>query len=298
MYRSITFLGLVLLAVAAHPQTFADDAPMSEQDAAPLRVMTFNIRYNNPGDGANAWPRRRDWVAEIIRDRRVDVAGMQEARPEQIDDLEERLPEFGWYGVGRDDGRRGGEHTPIFYRKDRLELLDQGSFWLSEQPDEPGSKSWDSSLPRVASWAKLKDRARGRTFFAVNTHFDHRGEEARRESAMLMLRKIPEIAGDAPVMLTGDFNCRPDSAPYALLTGTADDASRAALLDARKISDAPPAGPKSTWNGFNEIVEGNIIDYIFVTPGIRILSHTTIDETRDGRFPSDHLPVLAEVSLK
>jgi endonuclease/exonuclease/phosphatase family metal-dependent hydrolase len=298
MYRSITFLGLVLLAVAAHPQTFADDAPMSEQDAAPLRVMTFNIRYNNPGDGANAWPRRRDWVAEIIRDRRVDVAGMQEARPEQIDDLEERLPEFGWYGVGRDDGRRGGEHTPIFYRKDRLELLDQGSFWLSEQPDEPGSKSWDSSLPRVASWAKLKDRARGRTFFAVNTHFDHRGEEARRESAMLMLRKIPEIAGDAPVMLTGDFNCRPDSAPYTLLTGTADDASRAALLDARKISDAPPAGPKSTWNGFNKIVEGNIIDYIFVTPGIRILSHTTIDETRDGRFPSDHLPVLAEVSLK
>ena len=124
---------------------------MTRQDA-PLRVMTFNIRYHNPADGVNAWPARRDWVAQIIRDRGADLVGIQEALPDQIADLEKRLPEYGWYGVGRDDGRRRGEHTPIFYRKARLERLDQGAFWLSEQPDKPGSQSWDTSLPRVAVW--------------------------------------------------------------------------------------------------------------------------------------------------
>lgn len=294
MTRSLLLLMGALLMTTAPRAMLADEPAAKETPPASLRVMTFNIRYNNPRDGQNAWPARRDWVAEIVRERRVDLVGMQEAQAGQIADLEERLPGYDWYGVGRDDGKRGGEHTPIFYRKDRLERFDQGAFWLSEQPDQPGSKSWDTAITRVTVWAKFKDRQTGRTFFAFNTHFDHLGQDARRQSALLMMRKIPQIAGDAPVVLTGDFNCRPDSPPYQALTAApSDDAFR--LHDARSQSQAAPQGPNSTWNGFTRIVPGQIIDYVFVTPNLRVASHTTIDDSRDGRFPSDHLPILVEV---
>jgi endonuclease/exonuclease/phosphatase family metal-dependent hydrolase len=289
---------LPMLAMLLFGSALAADGPAPNGDsAAMLRVLTFNIRYNNPGDGPNAWPLRRDWVAEIIRERKTDLVGMQEALPGQIADLEERLPEYAWYGVGRDDGKHGGEHTPIFYRKDRLERLDQGAFWLSETPEKPGSKSWDTAITRVAVWLKLKDRKTGQTFFAFNTHFDHRGQEARRESAKLTLRKIHEIAGDAPVVLTGDFNGTPDSPPYKLLTAEPETDGAFRLRDAFSASANQPRGPTGTWNGFDRIVPGRRIDYILVTPMVQVVSHTTIDESRDERFPSDHLPVLAEVRV-
>jgi endonuclease/exonuclease/phosphatase family metal-dependent hydrolase len=266
------------------------------EDASMLAAMTFNIRYHNLGDGRNAWPLRRDWVAEIIRERKTDLACLQEALPGQIADLQQRLPDYGWYGVGRDDGEQAGEHTPIFYRKARFERLDAGAFWLSETPEQPGSKSWDAAITRVAVWLKLKDRESGGTFFVVNTHFDHRGTEARRESARLLLRRIPDIAGKAPVVLAGDFNCTPEAEPYQTLTAEGDAAFR--LRDAISISQTDPQGPSGTWNGFRRIVPGERIDYLFVTPEFRVLQHTTIDETREGRFPSDHLPVMAKIQLE
>jgi endonuclease/exonuclease/phosphatase family metal-dependent hydrolase len=271
--------------------------PSTPKESAVLRVMTFNIRYDNPGDGRNAWPLRRDWVAQIIRERRCDLAGLQEALPGQIADLENRLAEYAWYGVGRDDGKRGGESTPIFYRKARFERLDEGAFWLSETPDEPGSKSWDTAITRVAVWLKLQDRETGQTFFVFNTHFDHRGTEARRESAKLLLRRIPEIAGDAPMVLTGDFNCTPNTQPYKTLTAEPQTSGGWRLRDAFTASASDPLGPTGTWNGFDQIVPGQRIDYLFVGPGFRVISHKTIDETREGRFPSDHLPVMAELQL-
>ncbi len=294
----ILFLAWLATALFAGGMSFADQPTMPETDATDaLRVMTFNIRYNNPGDGVNAWPQRRDWVAEVVKDRRIDMLGVQEALPGQIADLEQRLVCYGWYGVGRDNGRRGGEHTPIFYRKSRLELLDEGAFWLSQKPDQPGSKSWDTAITRVTVWAKLRDRASGQTFFAFNTHFDHRGQEARRESAKLLLRRIPEIAGTAPVVLTGDFNCKPDAPPYKILTAEPDAAGAFRLRDALSVSTTEPLGPTGTWNGFARVAPGQRIDYIFVTPRVQVLSHVTVGETRNGRFPSDHLPVLAEVRL-
>jgi endonuclease/exonuclease/phosphatase family metal-dependent hydrolase len=260
-----------------------------------LRVMTFNIRYDTASDGENAWPQRRDWVAEIVREQKVDLLGVQEALARQIADLESRLPEYAWLGAGRDDGRSRGEYVPLFWRKERFEALDQGHFWLSTTPDRPGSRDWDAAITRMVTWAKLKDKQSGQTLLVANTHFDHRGAEARRESAKLLLRKLPELAGDLPVILTGDFNTTPSSEPYAILTGRDAAADAWRLVDTRAASRTKPQGPNSTWNGFTRIVPDQQIDFI-LTRGLATHSHAILETVRDGKFASDHLPVLAELS--
>ncbi len=281
-----------------------------EDSAQALRVMTYNIRYNNSGDQQNAWPHRKDWLAEIVAREKPDIAGFQEAKIEQFEDLKSRLPNMTGYGVGRDDGKRGGEFVPILFRKDRFEALDQGTFWLSPTPAEPGSKGWDAAITRCVSWLKLKDRSSGQTFFFLNTHFDHKGQKARAESAKLVLEKLRTDFAEWPVVLTGDFNTRSKSEPHATLTGV-----KAATEDSPKNADAPtsklervfrdsydhsatkPTGPDSTWNGFEKIVPGNRIDFIFATPDIKVQSLAILDDQRDGRFPSDHLPVVAALEL-
>ena len=262
-----------------------------------IRAMTFNIRYNNPGDGENAWPHRRDWVAEIIREREADIVGCQEALRGQIADLAERLPGYAWYGVGRDDGAERGEFVPVFYRRDRFELLDKDAFWLSETPDEPGSRSWDSSLPRVTTVLRLKDRRSGAVLLVVNTHFDHRGSEARAASARLILTEIARRGrNNEAVVFMGDLNCKPDSVPYQVLTADEDD-QPVTLRDARSASRTEPAGPESTWNGFAAVAQDTRIDYVFVAGPVRVESYEAIDEMRDGRFPSDHLPVIVRLDV-
>ncbi len=250
-------------------------------------MMSFNIRFNNPDDGVHAWPNRKDRVAGLVRFHEADIVGMQEALLGQIRDLEARLPGYAWVGVGRDDGAEGGEFSPIFYRNDRLELLDDGTFWLSETPDEPGSVGWDAALPRIVTWARFRDRATNRTFVHFNTHFDHLGEEARRESARLLVRQVEAIAGDAPVVVTGDFNVTPDTEAYERLA--------AALEDAADAVDAP-YGPEATFFGFEVTDEpGRRIDYIFAKNGVEVRRYGVLSDQWRGRYPSDHLPVLAEV---
>lgn len=273
--------GVVLGAIGT--QLKADDA---------VRVMSFNIRYNNPADGPNAWPHRKDWVAEIIREH-ADVAGLQEVRKEQLDDLKERLPGYEFYGVGRDDGQEAGEFVPLAWKKDRFTAIDKGVFWLSETPGEPGSKGWDAQLPRVSTWARLDDKQTGETFLVVNTHFDHRGRKAREESGTLIRKWVDEHAKGDPVILTGDFNTLPDSAPYRNLTA---DMGATTLRDARPAVDNPQ-GPDSTWNGFDEVAPGRRIDFIFTRGAAKPSAFRTLDETRDGRFPSDHLPIVATLNL-
>lgn len=281
-------IALACLAAAASAQ--------AEEGSEVLRVMSFNIRYNNPNDGPDAWPNRREWVAEIVRESGTDVAGFQEVLQSQAQNLEERLPDYDWYGVGRDDGRKKGEFVPIFYRRDRFEVLDQSAFWLSETPDVAGSKSWDAAITRVTTWLKLKDRDTGREFFVFNTHFDHRGRNARTESARLLRKRMHDIAGDAPAVLLGDFNSLPSSDVYQILTGEIAEEG-IDLADAREKSDTKAKGPDSTWNGFRRIVPGRRIDFVFVGPTWVVRSHTTLDEQRDDRFPSDHLPVVVELAV-
>ncbi len=290
-------------------RTQQSDSVLADDDAADavepmsFRVMSFNIRFNNPRDGANAWPNRKDHVAGIIRDYQADIVGLQEALPLQLSDLEARLDDFAWYGVGRNDGQaegheNSGEFSAVFYRKDRFELKNSGTFWLAETPEKPGSKSWDAALPRICSWVELQDKQSEQTVFAFNTHFDHVGETARQRSAELLLREIPKIAGNAPFVLTGDFNAAPDSKPYQILTNGVDGGGEQVqpLRDAVSISQEPAKGPDSTWNGFRRITPGRRIDYVFL-PMDRgsVKSIEAIDKTFEGRFPSDHLPVVAEV---
>jgi endonuclease/exonuclease/phosphatase family metal-dependent hydrolase len=274
----------------------------SGKDAPDLRVMSYNIRYNNPNDGVNAWANRKDHVAEMIGKKyQADIAGLQEAKKEQIADLQERLPEYTWFGIGRDDGWDKGEFMAIFYRKDRLELLQHNTFWLSETPEIPGALSWNSACNRVVTWAKFKDLINGNIFYHFNTHFDHKSQPARVESAKLVWGKIKSISGDAPAFLTGDFNLFETNEAYAILTGkTATDQGKSDLLDARYISKTEHKGPTSTFTREGWTKHGppnSKIDYIFVRNGCIVQSHQIANDQYDGRFPSDHLPVIVELAF-
>jgi len=261
-----------------------------------IHVMSFNIRYNNPGDGENAWIHRKDIAASMIRFHGADIAGLQEALKGQIDDLTELLPEYGWYGVGRDDGVEAGEFMVILYRRNRFELLDKATFWLSQTPDSV-SMGWDAACYRTVTWCKFKDMATGKVFFHFNTHFDHRGRQARIESARLLVEKVKEIAGDYPVVITGDFNTGSTSEPYGILTGAENINENEFFKDARLISEQGHHGPTGTSTGFTSIRPGRQIDYIFIKNRVQVLKHGFLSDTFDGRFPSDHLPVLAEVII-
>jgi endonuclease/exonuclease/phosphatase family metal-dependent hydrolase len=257
--------------------------------------MTFNIRFNNPKDGLDNWTFRRDAVADLFRTQRIDVAGLQEALRDQIDDLAKRLPQFAWYGVGRDDGKSKGEFVPIFFRKDRFALVLKGTFWLSEHPEKVGSRGWDANLPRVASWVKLKDKSTGKEWTVFNAHFDHEGERAREASAALLIKKMPEIARDSRIVLLGDFNETPKASFYRVLT-EGDAETRFKLFDSKSTSKNPHVGLDTTWNGFKAPVPGQQIDHIFVGAKIEVRSHQIPDTRRGERFLSDHFPVIADIS--
>ena len=259
-----------------------------------LTVMTFNIRYNNQGDLQNAWPNRKSLVASTIQFQKIEIAGLQEALVGQLRDLEVLLPEYGWLGVGRDDGKEEGEYNPIFYLKSRFKILAQSTFWLSETPDTPGSRGWDAACNRIVTWARFEDQAKKQAFFFFNTHFDHVGEIARVRSAELVLKKIGEIAGNEPAILTGDFNCGSDDAPYHLLNS--GDGKAPGLVDTLRLSKTGHYGSTQSFNGFNiELDPGNVIDFIFVRGVKSVLRHGIIAEIWDGKFASDHYPVIAEV---
>ncbi len=294
LFRCVPMLRLsVLLAAlvigcpaAAQP----NDAP-----AVPLRVMSFNVRLNIESDSLDAWPHRRESVVGLIRFYDPDLVGLQEPQRNQLDDLARGLPGYTWFGQPRADGGARDEFSAVLYRTDRLELLDRATFWLSETPEEAGSKGWDAAFPRIVTWGRFRDRATGDTLFLFNTHLDHVGEKARAESARLIRRRVGEIAEGAPVIVTGDFNTTPDTEPYRILTADGDDP----LVDSREVTAEPPYGPTSTWNGFDAVVPGRRIDFVFVGEGVRVLEHGILAETRDGvRFPSDHLPVLVEVVVE
>ncbi|MGC9329302.1 MAG: endonuclease/exonuclease/phosphatase family protein, partial [Candidatus Hinthialibacter sp.] len=288
---SLKIFGLLFLmaSLAASP------SPAEE----PVRVMTFNIRYNNPGDGVNAWPNRKDHVAEMIQRYDVDLVGLQEVLKEQLDDLVERLPEYGWIGVGRDDGKEAGEYCPIFYRKDRFRPAGNGTFWLSETPDEPGKMGWDAACNRIVTWGRFRERDSGIYLLHYNTHFDHRGGQARQESAKLLWRKISENDQKLLTVVTGDFNARETSLPYKILTGQEPAGETASdLQDARYVSKSEHEGPTSTTtNWVEDRGPESKIDYIFVRNDVEVAKHQVLTDRFDGRFPSDHLPVLIEVDL-
>ena len=256
----------------------------ADESPSPIRLMTYNIRYDNPRDGKDVWRNRVDAVVDLIS--KQDVIGLQEVTAGQLDALVARLVDFQFYGLGRDDGKRGGEHAPIFFRKERFEQLDRGTFWLSQRPAEVGVAGWDASLPRTCTWMLLKDKTTGSNLWVANAHFDHRGSKSRLESGRLITKVVRDQVKDMPTIVMGDFNCLPGSPPYqALIDGNL-------LIDARKASKQKVAGPDSTWNGFRGVIPERIIDHVFVGGPIEVEQLSTLDpKTASGRFASDHLPV-------
>ncbi|HKI89444.1 MAG TPA: endonuclease/exonuclease/phosphatase family protein [Draconibacterium sp.] len=257
-----------------------------------LNIITYNIRYNNPDDGKNAWPNRIEMVSGLLRFHDPDIFGLQEALYEQINDVQKNLPEYEWFGVGRDDGEKAGEFSPIFFKKSKFILLKNGTFWLSETPEQP-SKGWDAALNRIVTWGKFQSKVTGKQFIVFNTHFDHRGVEARKNSAALIRNKIEEMTYNnaLPAILSGDFNLTPDQEPISLI--------KKYLSDARDISQESPYGPNGTFNGFKwDAPLNNRIDYIFVNGMVKVLKYAILTDSKDQRYPSDHLPVFAKVQLK
>lgn len=268
----------------------------SAHSAPPLRMMSFNLRYNNPGDGINAWPNRKAWVARLIRYHDADVVGVQEALHGMLVDLDTLLPEYDRVGVGRTDGKNAGEFSAILFKRSRVAVEEHQTFWLSTSPEAVGVKAWDAALERIATWGRFRDRASGCRYVHLNTHFDHRGEMARQESAKLIRRKLAALAGGLPVVLTGDLNASPTSAAYATLTSGTLEGGFAPLSDGFVVSREPHYGPTTSSNSFKEI-GGNRIDFVMVSEGVTVLRHAILSDRWDGRFPSDHLPVLAALGV-
>ena len=266
-----------------------------------FRVMSFNIRLPLESDGLNYWNLRRPIVVSTFRYHDPDIIGVQEAFRRQLDEMTADMPEYTWFGVCRTDGSvlpiPDSEFSAILYRKDRFERIDGNTFWLSETPEVIGTKGWDAALPRIVTWAKLKDLQTGKIFFYFNTHFDHRGEQAREESAKLLLRKMAEIAGDNQVILSGDFNSTDTTKPYQLLT---DKQSTYSMTDAMYASKSPHHGPMGSFSSTFSLpgVGDYRIDFIFIRNKITVLKHAILSDSWDGRLPSDHLPVLAEVRIE
>ena len=254
-----------------------------------LTVMTLNMRYDNPEDGANNWRFRRERIAELIRSEAVDLLGTQEVLANQFDDLQALLPGYRAVGVGREDGARAGEFNAVFFCSDRFELLDSGVFWLSENPETPGSKGWDGACERLATWTVLRDKSGGELLF-INTHLDHIGEQARREGVALLLRRIETLRAGRPVILTGDFNAEPSSPVVARVV--ADSALRSAW-------DTAPIRSGSAWSfsDFGQLPEEErpLIDYVFYGGGLEVVSCSILPDTLGGGYLSDHAPVEARL---
>lgn len=261
-----------------------------------LRVMTFNIRLNTASDSLNAWPYRKDLVASQILFHKIELLGVQEALHDQMIDLQQRLPQFKYVGGGRDDGKTKGEYSSIFYDTTKLQLITSNMFWLSETTNVAGSKGWDAAITRIVTWAKFKDKRSKKIFFAFNTHFDHMGKIARRESAKLVLQKVKEIAGSTPAVITGDFNAEPTDEPIQVIV---DKNNSLRLTDSKELSQTPHYGPTGTFTGFQAKERNDQpIDYIFLKGNWQVLTHATISQTWMGRFASDHFAVMAELLLK
>lgn len=254
-------------------------------------VGTFNLRYANPGDSGNLWKDRAPVVAALIRFHDFDILGTQEGLLNQLEDLSRELPGYTRYGLGRDDGRDAGEHSAVFFKKDKFELLQKGDFWFSQTPDKP-SLGWDATCcNRICSWVQLKDKQSGKVFYFFNMHYDHQGVVARVESSKLILNKINEIAGDNPVIMSGDLNGGHDAACYKILASSAKVKDVYTLTRNRYVNNG-------SFNAFGENVKSNeIIDHLFVTEHFSVLVYAILTDTYHGKYPSDHFPVLVKVSI-
>ncbi len=261
--------------------------------AQEITAGTFNLRYDNSNDTGNLWKDRSSAVSGLIDFHDFDIIGTQEGLKNQLDDIQAALPGYAHFGAGRDDGKDAGEHSAIFYKKDRFVVLNKGNFWLSETPEKPGL-GWDATCcNRICSWLYLQDKKSRRKFYFFNAHFDHQGVKAREESSLLILRKIREIAGNTPAIFTGDLNGGHNSNWYLSLKNSG-------LLHDTFGKVAKPYANNASFNNFGSeraMKSNEIIDHIFVTAQFNVSKWGILTDTYRGKFPSDHFPVLTKLQL-
>ena len=277
--RSACLLAAAILAASS----------LTHAQRQPIAVMSFNIRFGTAKDGENEWTRRRAQLFDLVREQNADVIGLQEALDFQIDEIVAAVPEYATIGVGRDDGRSRGEFAAILFRKERFRVAEAGTFWLSDTPTVAGSKTWGNNITRICTWTRLIDKD-GLGFFVYNVHLDHQSQPSRERSTQLLRRRIDErsVPGD-PVLITGDFNVGEQNPALATLIGPFVDTYRVVRPQEKTVG---------TFTAFKlGNVEGDKIDYILAQPGTEVLHADILRTARDGRYPSDHFPVVARVRL-
>lgn len=258
--------------------------------AQELTVASFNIRMKTTSDVGNLWEDRKQAVTNLIQFHEFDIFGIQEGFHEQVQDIKRQLPGFGYIGVGRDDGAEKGEHSAIFFNQQRFKLIKDGTFWLSATDTEKPNKGWDAALPRICTWGVFVDNQNGKQFIFMNTHFDHIGVEARRESAKLILAKAKELAEGLPIILTGDFNVDETNEAYLTL------AKSGIVQDTHELAKIVYE-PNSSFNGWGKALKTKQrIDHIFITPPFQVRKYGILTDTYMGKFPSDHFPVMSVLS--
>lgn len=285
-------------AALAIALTFA--ACAAQEQAGPaagstVQVLSFNIRFGTAADGPNAWPHRARLVYDVIRRRDCDFVGLQEALRFQIDAIHDAVPGYGEVGVGREGGRESGEYVAILYKKDRWRVTDSDTLWLSDTPAAPGSASWGNEIPRIVTWGRFVEKATGRAVQVFNTHFDHESQPSRVKSAEMLAALISERQPRDPVIVTGDFNAGEDN-PAILYLKNEHGRSPVTLLDTFRVLH-PEADRVGTFGGYEGKRDGPKIDYVFVEQNVRVRAAEIVHDHHDGRYPSDHYPVYAEIVL-
>lgn len=276
---------LISLILLGSPTACSFSQP-STPDNSPQTIITWNIRNNNPGDGVNSWPNRKEKVFSFLRKENPHLLCMQEVLDNQMKDIAKALPQYSWFGVGRDNGKEAGEYVPIFYLKEKYRMLKGDHFWLSENPAHAGKPAWDAACTRMVTWISLINKKTTDTLFVFNTHFDHIGVTARLMSAKMLSQAADSLAGNHAVVITGDFNSTPSDTPYQVITS-------AGFKDARTVSASAPTGPEYTFTGFDiKGKPGNRIDFIFVRNTKTVQNYIVRDDSSNGFYLSDHLPVL------
>ena len=293
--RAAVAASVISLATPQHAAT-------ARPETQPATVLTFNIRFGTAKDGVNSWVARRGMLFDVMRQADADLVGLQEALDFQIDEIVAAVPGYGVVGVGRDDGRRAGEYAAILFRAARFRVSDAGTFWFSDTPAVPGSKWWGNNVTRICTWARFVD-ASGLTFWHYNVHLDHESQPSRERSTALLRQRIDARASaHEPVIVTGDFNVGESNAALIPLLGARNlgdaGAPGAPFVDTFRIRHRQDRDV-GTFTGFTfGKIDGDKIDYVLVQPGIEVLSSGILHNSRDGRYPSDHFPVVARVLLK
>ncbi len=270
-------------------------SPLFAQENNALTVMSWNIRLDTQSDSDNQWTFRKEAFCDEVMHQYPDVLGVQEALPQQMKDMRKRFHGYKSLGVARDDGRKSGEFSALFFKKDVLKPIRSGTFWLSETPDLPGSRGWDAACNRIVTWAIFKHKPSGNKFIALNTHFDHMGEVARVESAQLIIRKIAELGKNLPVVLTGDFNVNSKHRAYRILTFPENEV---VLFDSR-MRAKQKSGPDVTYISFDPKFDSpELIDFIFVNDSFEVIENEILDFRTKEKYLSDHLPVIVDLKFK